>query len=151
MAQEFSMRYPIIDGQGNFGSIDGDNAAAMRYTECRLDKYANEILADVGSETVNFQPNYDGKEKEPVVLPSKIPNLLVNGSSGIAVGMATNIPPHNLSEVIDACLLILKKPIPLLKGVNFYQAGFSTKGLISGNSGIIDAYNTGRGRVIMKG
>ena len=110
MAQEFSMRYPIIDGQGNFGSIDGDNAAAMRYTECRLDKYANEILADLGSDTVNFQPNYDGKEKEPVVLPSKIPNLLVNGSSGIAVGMATNIPPHNLSEVIDACSLILKKP-----------------------------------------
>ena len=152
MAQEFSMRHPIIDGQGNFGSIDGDNAAAMRYTECRLDKYANEILADLGSDTVNFQANYDGKEKEPVVLPSKIPNLLVNGSSGIAVGMATNIPPHNLSEVIDACSLILKKPESSVQEIMKLLPGpdFPTKGLISGNSGIIDAYNTGRGRVIMK-
>ena len=118
----------------------------MRYTECRLDKYANEILADLGSETVNFQPNYDGKEKEPVVLPSKIPNLLVN-VFWIAVGMATNIPPHNLSEVIDACLLYSKNLIPLLKkDGSFTRPGFSNQGIISGNSGIIDAYNTGRGR-----
>ena len=103
MAQDFSMRYTLIDGQGNFGSIDGDNAAAMRYTECRLDRIAGELLADIDKETVDFVPNYDGKEQEPGVLPSKIPNLLINGSTGIAVGMATNIPPHNLVEVIDAC------------------------------------------------
>lgn len=109
MAQDFSLRYTLVDGQGNFGSIDGDNAAAMRYTECRLDKIAAELLADIDKETVDFQPNYDGKELEPKVLPSKLPNLLINGSSGIAVGMATNIPPHNLNEVIDACLLLLRK------------------------------------------
>jgi DNA gyrase subunit A len=107
MAQDFSLRYTLVDGQGNFGSIDGDSAAAMRYTECRLDKIAGELLADIDKDTVDFQPNYDGKEKEPTVLPTKIPNLLINGSSGIAVGMATNIPPHNLSEVINGAQHLL--------------------------------------------
>ena len=110
MAQPFSLRHPLIDGQGNFGSVDGDNAAAMRYTEIRLDKIAHEMLADIDKETVDFGPNYDGSLKEPIVLPSKLPNLLVNGSSGIAVGMATNIPPHNLNEVVDACLHLLHHP-----------------------------------------
>src|SRR5437868_858111 len=110
MAQDFSMRYPLVDGQGNFGSVDGDNAAAMRYTEIRMAKIAHELLADLDKDTVDFGPNYDGSESEPLILPSKFPNLLVNGSSGIAVGMATNIPPHNLSEVIDACLALLARP-----------------------------------------
>jgi len=110
MAQDFSLRYPLIDGQGNFGSIDGDNPAAYRYTECRLDKIAAELLTDIDKETVDFVPNYDGKEREPTVLPARLPNLLVNGSGGIAVGMATNIPPHNLSEVVQACLLLLANP-----------------------------------------
>src|SRR5881409_2742537 len=110
MAQDFSLRYPLIDGQGNFGSVDGDNAAAMRYTECRLQRIANELTADIDKETVDFAPNYDGKEQEPTVLPSRLPNLLVNGSSGNAVGMATNIPPHNLTEVADACLALLANP-----------------------------------------
>jgi DNA gyrase subunit A len=104
MAQDFSLRYMLVDGQGNFGSVDGDNAAAMRYTECRMSEDRHELLADIDKETVDFSPNYDGKENEPTVLPARIPNLLINGSSGIAVGMATNIPPHNLGEVIDACL-----------------------------------------------
>jgi len=107
MAQNFSLRYPLVDGQGNFGSVDGDNAAAMRYTECRLHKLSAELLADIDRETVDFVPNYDGKENEPTVLPSRVPNLLINGSSGIAVGMATNIPPHNLNEVVEASLLLL--------------------------------------------
>src|SRR5438128_9340718 len=110
MAQDFSMRYTLIDGQGNFGSVDGDAAAAYRYTECRLDKISSELLADIDKETVDFVPNYDGKELEPSVLPARIPNLLINGSSGIAVGMATNIPPHNLGEVIDGCQALLAKP-----------------------------------------
>src|SRR5207248_4836178 len=110
MAQDFSLRYPLVDGQGNFGSVDGDNAAAMRYTEIRMAKIAHELLADLDKETVDFGPNYDGSENEPLILPSKFPNLLVNGSSGIAVGMATNIPPHNLGEAIDACLMLLKQP-----------------------------------------
>jgi DNA gyrase subunit A len=110
MAQDFSLRYPLIDGQGNFGSVDGDNPAAMRYTECRLERIANELLADIDKETVDFVPNYDGKEQEPAVLPSRVPNLLVNGSSGIAVGMATNIPPHNLTETVNACLALLASP-----------------------------------------
>src|SRR5512135_3427471 len=110
MAQDFSLRYPLIDGQGNFGSVDGDNAAAMRYTECRLEKIASELMADIDKETVDFVPNYDGKELEPSVLPARIPNLLINGSSGIAVGMATNIPPHNLTETIDALLTLLADP-----------------------------------------
>src|SRR3954468_23451918 len=110
MAQDFSLRYPLIDGQGNFGSVDGDNAAAMRYTECRLERITNELTADIDKETVDFVPNYDGKEREPSVLPSRLPNLLVNGSSGIAVGMATNIPPHNLTEIINGCLAVLATP-----------------------------------------
>ena len=110
MAQDFSLRYTLIDGQGNFGSVDGDAPAAMRYTECRLDRIASELLADIDMETVDFAPNYDGKEHEPTVLPSRIPNLLVNGSSGIAVGMATNIAPHNLNEVIDACVALVDDP-----------------------------------------
>jgi DNA gyrase subunit A len=110
MAQEFSLRYPLVDGQGNFGSVDGDNPAAMRYTEIRMAKIAHELLADLDKETVDFGPNYDGSEREPLVLPAKFPNLLVNGSSGIAVGMATNIPPHNLSEVVDACVALLANP-----------------------------------------
>src|SRR5205085_8370607 len=110
MAQDFSLRYPLVDGQGNFGSVDGDNAAAMRYTEIRMAKIAHELLADLDKDTVDFGPNYDGSESEPLVLPSKFPNLLVNGSSGIAVGMATNIPPHNMVEVIDACLKLLEQP-----------------------------------------
>ena len=110
LAQDFSMRYPLVDGQGNFGSVDGDNPAAMRYTEIRLAKIAHEMLADLDKETVNFGPNYDGSEQEPLVMPSKLPNLLVNGSGGIAVGMATNIPPHNLNEVVDACQHLLRNP-----------------------------------------
>ena len=110
MAQDFSMRYPLIDGQGNFGSVDGDSAAAYRYTECRLEKISSEILADIDKQTVDMVPNYDGKELEPTVLPTRLPNLLINGSGGIAVGMATNIPPHNLNEVVDACLHLLRQP-----------------------------------------
>ncbi len=110
MAQDFSLRYLLVDGQGNFGSVDGDSAAAMRYTEVRLSKIAHELLADIDKETVDFGPNYDGSEKEPLLLPAKIPNLLINGSSGIAVGMATNIPPHNLGEVVEGCLLLLRRP-----------------------------------------
>src|ERR1700745_1238608 len=110
VAQDVSLRYMLVDGQGNFGSIDGDNAAAMRYTEIRMAKIGHELLADLDKETVDFGPNYDGSEKEPLILPARIPNLLINGSSGIAVGMATNIPPHNLTDVVDACLLLLKRP-----------------------------------------
>ena len=110
MAQDFSLRHPLIDGQGNFGSVDGDNAAAYRYTECRLEKISSEILADIDKQTVDMVPNYDGKELEPTVLPTRLPNLLINGSGGIAVGMATNIPPHNLNEVVDACLHLLNQP-----------------------------------------
>ena len=152
MAQDFSLRYVLIDGQGNFGSIDGDNAAAMRYTECRLEKIASEILADLDKETVDFGPNYDGKELEPLVMPSKIPNLLVNGSSGIAVGMATNIPPHNLNEVIDASLLLLEKPDATVEDLMeiIPAPDFPTKGIIYGVSGVKDAYRTGRGRVVMR-
>ncbi|HEX7917178.1 DNA gyrase subunit A, partial [Rudaea sp.] len=106
MAQDFSLRYPLVDGQGNFGSVDGDNAAAMRYTECRLDRLTSEILSDLDKETVDFQPNYDEKDLEPTVLPARVPNLLVNGSAGIAVGMATNVPPHNISEIVDACIAV---------------------------------------------
>ncbi|MGB7180925.1 MAG: DNA gyrase subunit A, partial [Burkholderiaceae bacterium] len=152
MAQTFSLRYPLIDGQGNFGSVDGDNAAAMRYTECRLAKIAAELLADIDKETVDFQPNYDGKEHEPTVLPSRVPNLLINGSSGIAVGMATNIPPHNLNEVIDAALMLLENP-----GVDIEELilkvpapDFPTGGTIYGVAGVREGYRTGRGRVIMR-
>lgn len=152
MAQDFSLRYTLIDGQGNFGSVDGDNAAAMRYTECRLQKLAGEILADLDKETVDYGPNYDGKELEPLVMPSKIPNLLVNGSSGIAVGMATNIPPHNLCEVIDACLALIANPtISVEELMDIVPApDFPTKGIIYGTVGIKEAYRTGRGRVLMR-
>ncbi|MBL8487650.1 MAG: DNA gyrase subunit A, partial [Rhodocyclaceae bacterium] len=152
MAQDFSLRYMLVDGQGNFGSIDGDNAAAMRYTECRLDRIASELTADIDKETVDFQPNYDGKELEPTVLPSKIPNLLINGSAGIAVGMATNIPPHNLVEVVDACLALLDNPaIDIEDLIKIVPApDFPTAGLIYGLSGVREGYLTGRGRVVMR-
>jgi DNA gyrase subunit A len=152
MAQDFSLRHMLVDGQGNFGSVDGDNAAAMRYTEIRLAKIAHEMLADIDKETVDFGPNYDGSEKEPLVLPSRLPNLLVNGSSGIAVGMATNIPPHNLNEVIDACLHLLKFPDASIDDLmNIVPApDFPTAGIIYGINGVKDGYRTGRGRVVMR-
>jgi DNA gyrase subunit A len=152
MAQNFSLRYMLVDGQGNFGSIDGDNAAAMRYTEIRMSKIAHELLADIDKETVDFGPNYDGSEHEPLIMPTRIPNLLINGSSGIAVGMATNIPPHNLSEIIDGCLKILENSdisidelIKIIPGPDF-----PTAGIIHGTAGIRDGYKTGRGRVVMR-
>ncbi len=152
MAQDFSMRYTLVDGQGNFGSVDGDAAAAYRYTECRLDKIAGALLADIESETVDFVPNYDGKEQEPVVLPSRVPNLLVNGSSGIAVGMATNIPPHNLAETVDACLHLLATPHcsveDLIKLVP--APDFPTAGIIYGLAGVHEGYRSGRGRVVIR-
>jgi len=152
MAQPFSMRYTLIDGQGNFGSIDGDSAAAYRYTECRLERIAADMLADIDMETVDFVPNYDGKEQEPVTLPTRLPNLLVNGSSGIAVGMATNIPPHNLSEVVDACQALLSNPaISIDELIEIVPApDFPTAGIIYGVSGVKEGYRTGRGRVIMR-
>jgi DNA gyrase subunit A len=152
LVQDFSMRYPLIDGQGNFGSVDGDSPAAMRYTEVRMKKLTDELLADIDKETVDFGPNYDGSLQEPLVLPSKFPNLLVNGSSGIAVGMATNIPPHNLSEIISATILLLGNPeagldelMALVPGPDFPTAGF-----IYGRSGIRTAYSTGRGVITMR-
>ena len=152
MAQDFSLRYPLVDGQGNFGSIDGDNPAAMRYTECRLEKIAAEMLADIDKETVDFQANYDGKEQEPVVLPARLPNLLINGSAGIAVGMATNIPPHNLGEVIDACQLLLRNPDASIDElIDLVPApDFPTAGIIYGVAGVREGYRTGRGRVVMR-
>src|SRR5689334_5467550 len=152
MAQDFSLRYPLIDGQGNFGSVDGDNPAAMRYTECRLERIANELTADIDKETVDFVPNYDGKEQEPSVLPSRLPNLLINGSSGIAVGMATNIPPHNLTETITACLALLASPgLTIDELMEIIPApDFPTSGIIYGLEGVREGYRTGRGRVIMR-
>ena len=152
MAQDFSLRHMLVDGQGNFGSVDGDNAAAMRYTEIRLSKIAHEMLADIDKETVNFGPNYDGSEKEPLVLPSRLPNLLVNGSSGIAVGMATNIPPHNLNEAVDACLHLLKHPDATIDDLMeiIPAPDFPTAGIIYGINGVKDGYRTGRGRVVMR-
>ena len=152
MAQDFSLRHPLSDGQGNFGSVDGDNAAAMRYTECRLEKIASEMLADIDRETVDFQANYDGKELEPTVLPARIPNLLINGSAGIAVGMATNIPPHNLGEVVDACQLLLRRPEATIEEVLelIPAPDFPTAGFIYGVQGVRDGYRTGRGRVVMR-
>ncbi len=149
MAQDFSMRIPLIDGQGNFGSIDGDNAAAMRYTEARLTKIAEELLKDIDKDTVDFIPNYDGTEKEPVVLPARFPNLLVNGSSGIAVGMATNIPPHNLGELIDALIYMVDNKDVVLEDLLEFVKGpdFPTGGIIFGRSGILEAYKTGRGSI----
>jgi DNA gyrase subunit A len=152
MAQVFSMRYTLIDGQGNFGSVDGDAAAAYRYTECRLDRIASELLADIEKETVDFAANYDGKEQEPTALPTKVPNLLINGSSGIAVGMATNIPPHNLGEIVDACQALLKKTDlsidELIKHVP--APDFPTAGIIYGVSGVREGYRTGRGRIVIR-
>lgn len=152
MAQDFSLRHMLVDGQGNFGSVDGDNAAAMRYTEIRLSKIAHEMLSDIDKETVDFGPNYDGSEKEPLVLPSRIPNLLVNGSAGIAVGMATNIPPHNLNEVVDACLHMLRHPEATVDELMeiIPAPDFPTAGIIYGISGVKDGYRTGRGRVVMR-
>jgi len=152
MAQDFSLRYPLVDGQGNFGSVDGDNAAAMRYTECRLDRLTSEILSDLDKETVDFQPNYDEKDLEPTVLPTRVPNLLVNGSAGIAVGMATNVPPHNLNEIVDATIALIDNPdigfdelLQLVPGPDF-----PTYGIINGAAGIIEAYKTGRGRIYVR-
>ena len=152
MAQDFSLRYPLVDGQGNFGSVDGDNAAAMRYTECRLEKLAGELLADIDRETVDFQPNYDGKEREPTVLPARVPNLLINGSAGIAVGMATNIPPHNLGEIIDACQLLLRRPEASIDEIIELVPApdFPTGATIYGVSGVREGYRTGRGRVVIR-
>lgn len=152
MAQPFSLRHMLVDGQGNFGSIDGDNAAAMRYTEIRLAKIAHEMLADIDKETVDFAPNYDGSEKEPVVLPTRLPNLLVNGSAGIAVGMATNIPPHNLNEVVDACHHLLRHPEATIDElIEIVPApDFPTAGIIYGVSGVREGYRTGRGKVVMR-
>jgi len=152
MAQDFSMRYTLIDGQGNFGSVDGDAAAAYRYTECRLERISAELLADIEKETVDFQPNYDGKEREPVVLPTRAPNLLVNGSSGIAVGMATNIPPHNLGEVVDACLHLLAHPSCAIEELIKLMPApdFPTAGIVYGIGGAHEGYRTGRGRVVIR-
>ena len=152
MAQDFSLRHMLVDGQGNFGSIDGDNAAAMRYTEIRLSKIAHEMLADIDKETVDFGPNYDGSEREPLVLPTRLPNLLVNGSAGIAVGMATNIPPHNLGEVVDACLHLLRQPDATLDELMeiIPAPDFPTAGIIYGVAGVREGYRTGRCKVVMR-
>jgi len=152
MAQAFSLRYVLIDGQGNFGSVDGDAPAAMRYTEVRMAKVAHELLEDLDKETVDFIPNYDGAEFEPTVLPTRLPNLLVNGSSGIAVGMATNIPPHNLVEVIGACLALIDNEALSIQDLMQHIPGpdFPTAGIINGSSGIHEAYHTGRGRIYMR-
>ena len=153
MAQDFSLRYMLVDGQGNFGSVDGDNAAAMRYTEIRMSKISHELLSDIEKETVDFGPNYDGSEHEPLIMPTKLPNLLINGSSGIAVGMATNIPPHNLTEVIDGLKELLKKPEITIDALieKIPAPDFPTAGIIHGISGVRDGYRTGRGRVVMRG
>ena len=152
MAQSFSLRYPLVDGQGNFGSIDGDAAAAMRYTEIRMSKIAHDLLADLDKETVDFSPNYDGTEDIPDVLPTQVPNLLVNGSSGIAVGMATNIPPHNLNEVISGAIALLDNPDLEIEGLMEFIQGpdFPTAGIINGRAGIVQAYKTGRGRIYVR-
>jgi len=154
MAQDFSLRLPLIDGQGNFGSMDGDRAAAMRYTEARMARSAHALLEDIGKDTVDFQPNYDESEHEPTVLPAQYPNLLVNGAGGIAVGMATNIPPHNLGEVIDACCAMIDTPdIDLEEIIEKYVQGpdFPTGGTILGRQGLLSALRTGRGSVVMRG
>ena len=152
MAQEFSLRYELVDGQGNFGSVDGDNAAAYRYTECRLTRLASELLTDIDKETVDFVANYDGKEREPTVLPARLPNLLINGSGGIAVGMATNIPPHNLGEVIDACLVLLRNPQASIEElIELIPApDFPTAGIVYGLEGVREGYRTGRGRLVLR-
>ena len=154
MAQDFSMRLPLIDGQGNFGSMDGDKAAAMRYTEARMARSAHALLEDIDRETVDFQPNYDESVSEPQVLPAGYPNLLVNGAGGIAVGMATNIPPHNLGEVIDACCAVIDDPdttIDELIENHISAPDFPTGGVILGRNGVLSAFRTGRGSVVMRG
>ncbi len=152
MAQPFSLRYMLVDGQGNFGSVDGDSPAAMRYTEVRMDKLAHQLLSDLDKETVDWDENYDGSESEPQVLPTRVPNLLVNGSSGIAVGMATNIPPHNMNEVISACLAIIDNPDLTLEEIMEHIPGpdFPTEGIINGRAGILQAYQTGKGRIYIR-
>ncbi|MGB3839194.1 DNA gyrase subunit A [Rhodanobacter sp. UC4437_H4] len=152
LAQPFSLRYMLVDGQGNFGSVDGDSAAAMRYTEVRMSRLSHELLADIDKETVDFGPNYDESEHEPLVLPTRVPNLLVNGSAGIAVGMATNIPPHNLNEVIAATIALIDEPALSIDELMHYIPGpdFPTHGIINGSSGIIEAYRTGRGRILVR-
>ncbi|MDE2085969.1 MAG: DNA topoisomerase 4 subunit A, partial [Xanthomonadaceae bacterium] len=152
MAQPFSLRYMLVDGQGNFGSVDGDNAAAMRYTEVRMSRLTHELLADIDKETVDFGPNYDESEHEPLVLPTRVPNLLVNGSAGIAVGMATNVPPHNLNEVIAATIALIDEPSLSVDELMHYVPGpdFPTAGIINGSSGIVEAYRTGRGRILVR-
>src|SRR5215207_6764189 len=152
MAQPFSMRYLLVDGQGNFGSVDGDAPAAMRYTEVRMSRIASELLADIEKETVDFNPNYDETESEPSVMPARFPNLLVNGSAGIAVGMATNVPPHNLTEIINACLAVLDDPEVTLAGLMQHVPGpdFPTAGIINGATEIATAYRTGRGRLSIR-
>src|ERR1700694_3554856 len=152
LAQPFSMRYLLVDGQGNFGSVDGDTAAAMRYTEVRMSRIAHELLADIDKETVDFTPNYDESELEPSVLPTRVPNLLVNGQTGIAVGMATNIPPHNLTETVNACLALLDDPAPSLAALMQHMPGpdFPTGGIITGAQEIATASRTGRGRLSVR-
>ena len=153
MAQDFSMRLPLIDGQGNFGSVDGDAPAAMRYTEVRLERVAGTLVEDLDKDTVDFQPNYDGSEREPAVLPARFPNLLVNGAGGIAVGMATNIPPHNLGEVVDACTALIDDPALSIDDLIAIVPGpdFPTGGIILGRQGIRAAYHLGRGSIVMRG
>ncbi|HUS95294.1 MAG TPA: DNA gyrase subunit A, partial [Hyphomicrobiaceae bacterium] len=152
MAQDFSMSLPLVDGQGNFGSVDGDPPAAMRYTECRLEKVAHFLLDDLNKDTVDYQENYDGSEREPSVMPAKYPNLLVNGAGGIAVGMATNIPPHNLGEVIDACIAFLANPEITIDELCQHVKGpdFPTGATIRGQGGILNAYHKGRGSIVMR-
>src|SRR5687768_7399826 len=152
MAQPFSLRYLLVDGQGNFGSVDGDSAAAMRYTEARMSRLAHELMADIDKDTVDFQPNYDEKEQEPTVMPARFPNLLVNGSAGIAVGMATNIPPHNLTEIITATIALIDDPAMTIEQLMVHVPGpdFPTAAIINGAAGINDAYRTGRGRILMR-
>ena len=153
LAQPFSMRYPLVDGQGYFGSVDGDSAAAMRYTECRLSRMATELLREIDADTVDFVPNYDGSQREPSVLPARFPNLLVNGSSGIAVGMATNMPPHNLGEVVDGIVAMIDDPTIDVERLSKHIKGpdFPTGGTIVGRGGIRDAYRSGRGRIVVRG
>ena len=152
MAQPFSLRYMLVDGQGNFGSVDGDSPAAMRYTEVRMAKIAHELLADIDRETVDFVANYDESEHEPEILPARLPNLLINGSAGIAVGMATNIPPHNLTEIVDACLAVIENEnISIQELMNIVPGpDFPTAGIINGARGIAEAYATGRGRIYVR-
>ena len=152
LAQDFSLRYPLIDGQGNFGSVDGDSAAAFRYTEIRMSKITHQILSDLDKETVVLADNYDNTEKEPTVMPTRLPNLLINGVSGIAVGMATNIPPHNIAETMNACIALIDDPSIELSDLMAHMTGpdFPTAGIINGRSGILQAYRTGRGKVLVR-